>query len=367
MSPIPHHGGRLLEAASRFGIARERWLDLSTGINPSSYPITMPPLEVWQRLPESEDGLEQAAREYYRCPELLAVSGSQAAIQALPRLRPKGRVAVVSPAYSEHLLAWQQQGHDVAEIGGHEIDSCIDSLDVLVIINPNNPSGHHYQPKQLLSWHRRLAKRDGWLVVDEAFIDATPELSLSSIGPLPGLILLRSVGKFFGLAGIRCGFVLAEQRLLKWLQLLLGPWPVAGPSRYLCRLALNDSQWQQQNQAQLQQQSQRLKQLIESQLKLNSQGTLLFQSVTTAQANHYYETLARQGILVRVFEQHQLLRFGLPGPEADWKRLQQGLESLTQRNQTTNDLIALKQCPDRRSPDKQSPDKQHPELTDVEA
>jgi len=165
------HGGKLLSAAARYGIEQDHWLDLSTGINPAGWPVPAIPDAVWQRLPETEDGLLEAAAAYYGCSDILPVAGSQAAIQALPRLRAACRVGVPHPAYAEHAHAWRAAGHAVVEWdAGHNIDA----LDVLVLVHPNNPGGQTYTRAELLDWHARLAARGGWLVVDEAFIDATP-------------------------------------------------------------------------------------------------------------------------------------------------------------------------------------------------
>ncbi len=120
------------------------------------------------------------------------------------------RVGVLDPAYAEHGFRWQQAGHEVECLEADQIEDRLAALDVLVLINPCNPSAIRFNPDQLRSWHSMLAQRGGWLLVDEAFIDATPEQSLIT-DPMPsGLIVLRSLGKFFGLAGIRVGAVCAD-------------------------------------------------------------------------------------------------------------------------------------------------------------
>jgi len=218
-SPVGHppyaleHGGRLRQASAQYGIPLADWLDLSTGINPNGWPVPPISAAAWSHLPEEEDGLLEAAQTYYGTPSLLPVAGSQAAIQALPRLRPPGRVGIPAPGYAEHGKAWLAAGHRVVPFDPRTGPP--DGLDVILLIHPNNPTGQTYAPDRLLAWHRRLAERDGWLVVDEAFIDATPTLSLAIQGPLQGLVVLRSLGKFFGLAGARVGFVLAHEDLLQ--------------------------------------------------------------------------------------------------------------------------------------------------------
>ena len=180
------HGGRLREAAARYGMPIEEWLDLSTGINPDGFPAPPPPPSAWSRLPEDEDGLEAAARAYYGTDALLAVAGSQAAIQALAPLRGPCRVAIISPGYAEHAYAWRRAGHQVAAVPVADLGNAVRYVDVLVVINPNNPTGDRFPPETLLDWHARLAARGGWLVVDEAFIDPIPADSLAPYSTRPG-------------------------------------------------------------------------------------------------------------------------------------------------------------------------------------
>ena len=207
---MPEHGGRLRQAAERYQRPLGQWLDLSTGINPQGWPVPAVPGTVWQRLPESDDGLEQAAAAYYGTDSLLPVAGSQAAINLLPQLRSHSRVGVLSPGYSEHAHAWRSAGHQVIALAANEIAPEIAQLDVLLLCRPNNPDGLLIDRGLLLQWLQQLSARGGWLVIDEAFVDVTPEQSLSDLAGSRGLIMLRSLGKFFGLAGARVGFVLAD-------------------------------------------------------------------------------------------------------------------------------------------------------------
>src|SRR5690606_1500921 len=152
-----------------------------------------------------------AAASYYQTSQLIALPGSQAAIQLLPALRHQSCVGIIDPGYAEHAHCWQQAGHDVVRLSKAQINEELHAIDVLLIINPNNPTGETFTQQELLHWHQQLQQRGGWLIVDEAFIAATPEASLLAHSPLPGLIILRSLGKFFGLAGLRVGFVSATQ------------------------------------------------------------------------------------------------------------------------------------------------------------
>jgi cobalamin biosynthetic protein CobC len=199
---------------------------------------------------------------------------------------------------------------------------------VLVVCNPNNPTGEHVPPAVLLEWHARLSARGGWLVVDEAFADSTPEASVARYTDRDGLVVLRSLGKFFGLAGARVGFVLATQSLLNDLTGWLGPWAIAGPSRFVARAALGDRTWQGTTRQRLRQDSQRLTALLTHHGLTPDGGCDLFQWARTPRALRMHDALARQGVLTRYFEAVPSLRFGLPATAEDWLRLKAVLDSI---------------------------------------
>ncbi|MEW5757480.1 MAG: threonine-phosphate decarboxylase CobD [Pseudomonadota bacterium] len=327
-----HHGGRLRSAAARYGIALDRWLDLSTGVNPNGWPVPAIPAACWARLPEDDDGLERAAQSYYEAEYVLPVAGSQAAIQALPRLRPHSRVAVLDPGYAEHACAWRRAGHEVAAVAAERLDEVVQDSDVLLLIHPNNPTGARFPVEQLLDWHARLAARGGWLVVDEAFMDVTPEHSLCHYSTRPGLIVLCSLGKFFGLAGARVGFVCAQPALLERLHGLLGPWSVSAPARWVAGAALADRAWQNAARQRLCTDGARLQVMLAQHGLVPDGGCALFQWVRTPDAQELHDELARQGILSRLFIECSSLRFGLPGDATDWARLEEALSRLTIRH-----------------------------------
>lgn len=322
------HGGNLRQAAQRYGIPLTKWLDLSTGINPNGWPVPALPAASWRELPQEDDGLEEAARHYYGAQDILAVAGSQAAIQTLPLLRAQSTVGMLAPAYAEHAYHWAKHGHKVRHFSPGELGSHLDGLDVVVLVNPNNPTGQTWPVPQLLDWHRRLAARGGWLVVDEAFIDSTPQQSLAQYADRTGLIVLRSLGKFFGLAGVRCGFVLAAADLLGHLREWLGPWTVSGPAREVSRRALLDRHWQTANRRLLMEQGERLKRLLSCYSLEPDGGTSLFQWLQHPAARQIHQGLAAQGIWTRYFAEPVSLRFGLPANDSQWQTLQQALQQL---------------------------------------
>ena len=324
------HGGKLRHAARQYNIPLENWLDLSTGINPNGWSVPMIPAEAWVRLPEDEDDLIQAAKSYYGASNILPVAGSQAAIQALPLLRKKSRVAILSPAYAEHAYAWKNAQHELIPLAFEAIGAAIntDAFDVLLLVNPNNPTGQQFSTETLLAFHKKLSAHGGWLIIDEAFIDSIPENSLAPLTNQQGLIVLRSLGKFFGLAGARVGFVLAEYKLLEALKDKLGPWAISGPARFIASQALQDRTWQEMMRLQLSRNGQRLQKLLSRHDLTPTGGTMLFQWLRSDRALMIHEQLAQQGILTRLFDHPHSIRFGLPGNESDWKRLDTALSML---------------------------------------
>lgn len=321
------HGGNLSTAVTRYGIPRENWLDLSTGINPNHYPIPEIPPSLWQQLPNDEDDLTNIAINYYGCQSLLPTSGSQAALQALPTLRSLSTVAMLKPMYQEHAHAWQRCGHQVLSFSDLNDEQILNQADVVLLCNPNNPTGKQFSARELLHLHAKLASRGGWLIVDEAFMDATPEHSIAKHSHLEGLFVLRSLGKFFGLAGARVGFMLAADEQLKKLQETLGPWTLTGPSRFIAKQALQDITWQENTRNLLRGSSLRLAVLLNQYGLTPTAGTALFQYVMTAQAQALQERLAAKGIWVRLFKEQPAVRFGLPHDNG-WQQLEEALQSL---------------------------------------
>lgn len=317
------HGGQLRRAAAHYDRPLADWLDLSTGINPHGWPVPPLPAEVWQRLPEAGDGLEAAAAAYYGNPDGLVVAGSQAAIQWLPALLPRAAVACIAPLYSEHPQAWQRAGHKVRFLQNATLPRALTAATPYVLLcNPNNPTALHHPRAIALDAAAQLKKRGGWLIVDEAFVDPTPEESLAPLAgtaEAPNLIVLRSLGKFFGLAGARVGFLFAAAELRDKMAEAIGPWSVTGPAREVARRALADRAWQQAERPRLQAASQRLQALLAAHGEVAA--TALFATLKSPLTAELHEFLARRAILTRHFDQQPLLRFGLPGDEAGWQRL----------------------------------------------
>lgn len=324
----PRHGGELDAARARFPQAPEPWIDLSTGINPHPYPFDAGALAqpVWTRLPERAalERLEAVAARAYGVPahgRVVAASGTQPLIAALPALFPAKRVAILGFGYQEHPLRWRTAGAQV-QIVDEVAALGTDDIDLAVVINPNNPDGRLVEPAELASVAGRLSVRGGALVMDEAFMDVVaPSCSLIPVLP-PRTVILRSFGKVFGLAGLRLSFAVSESEIAGRLRAALGPWPVSGPALAIGTQALGDAGWLARTRSELEQSAARLDALLLGAGFALVGGTSLFRLVAAPDAAHWFERLGRAGILVRIFaERPDWLRFGLPSDDAAWRRL----------------------------------------------
>jgi len=316
-----NHGGQLTLVAEDLGLTEDNWLDLSTGISPYNYPIPEIPLDTWRCLPQVNASLLEAAKRYYQTEQLLATSGSQAVIQALPRLwraqahlNQDTRVFLPSIGYKEHEKSWQKSGLSITHYQGLTELEHLSGPAIVIVINPNNPTGQLYDKQELMALYHRISQHQGWLIIDEAFMDTRPgEHSLMGDTDKAGLWILRSLGKFFGLAGIRMGFASAQPVMLELLADELGPWPVNGPAQLIAEQALKDASWQQKQRQRLGRQSEKLAQVLKKHFSPEQLAvTSLFITVKTVGAIELFNGLAREKVYIRLCDEKDALRFGIP-------------------------------------------------------
>jgi cobalamin biosynthesis protein CobC len=319
-----HHGGDLGAARRFFAGAPQPFIDLSTGINPHSYPIPQLPAAVFARLPEPAAlaGLAATAARFYGAPSadhVVPAPGTQILLPMIAALVPKGRAAVLGPTYAEHVRAAALAGHNVIEVA--RLNDLAEA-DLAVVVNPNNPDGRMFGKDELMAL-AATRRSGGLLVIDEAYIDAEPtDASLAAEVEGGDVLVLRSFGKFFGLAGVRLGFALAATRLAQRLAAALGPWAVSGPAIAIGVAALADAGWAAAMRERLARDILRLDRVLGRAGLAPAGGTALFRLVRTPAASELFHRLGRAGILVRRFaEQPAWLRIGLPGNEAEWARL----------------------------------------------
>jgi cobalamin biosynthetic protein CobC len=329
IAAVVDHGGSIARARKLFPQAPEPWIDLSTGINPHSYPLFDLPATTLTRLPEPARMRELAAvaAKTYGAPSNRHVAPAPGTQILLPRvysLVKPGRALILGPTYAEHARAAALCGHDAAETGDF---AALTDADLAVVVNPNNPDGRALPRAKLLALADKLHRKGGLLVVDEAFMDVGPrQESLCGDVGKGGIVVLRSFGKFFGLAGVRLGFAIASEDVVRRLDAEFGPWAVSGPAVEYGIRALDDVAWQETMRARLQGDAARLDGLFERFGVRVDGGTSLFRHIALPDAQDLFEALGNRGILLRSFaDRPQALRAGLPGCEEDWRRLDAAL------------------------------------------
>jgi len=341
---VTDHGGSLDRARALFPQAPEPWVDLSTGINPHSYPLFDLPATALSRLPEPArvHELNAIAAAAYGIPSALNIASAPGTQILLPRvasLVAPGRALVLGPTYAEHARAAALAGHAVSEVG--DIDA-LAGADLAIIVNPNNPDGRLVKRETLLELAHTLHARGGLLVVDEAFMDVGPrQHSVAGDVGQGGLVVLKSFGKFFGLAGLRLGFAVAAEPVAQRLEAELGPWAVAGPAVEYGVRALGDHAWQDEMRERLQSEAARLDAMLQHFHMQVIGGTALFRYIEIADAAELFAWLGVHGILIRNFSwSATALRLGLPGSEAEWARLESALEGWAARGTHAKKAIA---------------------------
>lgn len=315
------HGGGLDAAVQQHGGVRGDWLDLSTGINPVPYPVAGLTPDDWTALPDSAamEGLIAAARAFWAVPEgaeVIAAPGASALIARMPGLlagekaRGPVPVEVAGPTYNEHAAAFRAAGHKVREQENSDAQ-------VRVIVHPNNPDGRLWGPDAVSG--RSLT------VVDESFCDVMPAQSLVGCASAPGVVVLKSFGKFWGLAGLRLGFAIGPAELTGRLADMLGPWAVSGPAIRIGTAALRDAAWAEATRERLGRDAARLDALMAGRGARLVGGTALFRLYDVADAADWQARLARGRVWSRVFPYSRTwLRLGLPAP-GRWAQLEAAL------------------------------------------
>ncbi len=333
METFTTHGGRLAQARRLFVGAVEPWIDLSTGVNPQAYPARPASSRARARLPDPEEteALETVAAEAFgvEADAILATPGVEAAIRLLAGVLRADRVGIVEPTYGGHAQAWRAAGTDVTRIDRVALAAAADSCKVVIVVNPNNPDGDTVPTEVLFELADHMAARDGWLVVDEAYVEVSPEISLLAQSGgrwrADRLIVLRSFGKFYGLPGLRLGFVAARPDVIAGLRIRLGEWPVSADAIAAGLQAYADPLWADQTKRRLSAAARRLDALLVRAGLNVLGGTSLFRLTAADDAQRRFVRMAGAGLLARPFDyEPSWLRFGLPHPD-DWPRVEKTL------------------------------------------
>ncbi|WP_025565698.1 threonine-phosphate decarboxylase [Psychromonas sp. SP041] len=326
------HGGQLSRVAKQYQIPEKDWLDLSTGIAPFSYPIPDIPQQAWQNLPTISENLIEVAKAYYQTQYCWPVAGSQALIEKLPELWNDKKkylhtnvnsdfilerhAYLPKVGYKEHQQAWCKGGYQL-HFYQDSLPTDIEENSVVVVINPNNPLTDTFTIDQLKTLQNLCEQQQALLIIDEAFADIfTPEFSfsphLSTLKQTADVLVLRSFGKFFGLAGLRVGFVCSNKHWCETIQEVSGPWAVNGAALFISEQALQDRTWQANQLKRLQTQSEVMQELLKAYLPvLRMEANALFITIFLSDAPVVYQQLCENAIYVRLTDENDSLRFGI--------------------------------------------------------
>jgi cobalamin biosynthetic protein CobC len=309
------HGGNLDHHISLYGGLKSDWIDLSTGINQSSYPIPEIPKWVWENLPDKSltEEFQRSARKFWKVPddaELICANGTSMIISALPSLFEKGNVDIYEPSYNEYKSVFTQNGWGFST----------ENVNARILINPNNPDGKTWRSDKILN-NGKLT------IIDESFCDLVPQNSLIYYSNNPGVIVLKSFGKFWGLAGIRFGCAIGLPETLKNLKDILGPWPASGPALFIANNALSNHGWAKKTRERLNNNMITLDNILtQNGLKVIG-GTSLFRLVFAPNAIELKNNLCKKNILTRTFPYSKhYLRLGIPNRDDHWKRVESAIK-----------------------------------------
>lgn len=345
------HGGQLEKIKQQYPKQTQPWVDLSTGISPFSYPLTSEEKTCALSLPQHHDALISAAADYYGTSQLVVTPGSMWGIQTLPLIRrlrysdDMRPVLIPRQGFNEHKKAWLKWGFKVETYDNQPSPSQLVSAQACIVINPNNPTGQIFQPTQLTKCYQALTMNNGDLIVDEAFLDVYPELSMAPETDKPNLIILKSFGKYFGLPGLRIGALIAHPSVLDIASRLLNEWSISSAAQATAIEAWLDMRWHALHKRKLKAAAERLQALL-AKVEMVTQGTVFFQTHYCAHAKSLYEYLLNQAIYVRLLDDESGVRIALPKRESEWARLESALLEFTIANRLpkTNSLNQYKKA-----------------------
>ena len=321
------HGGNKTAAARAYGVEPSEMIDLSTGISPRPYPLDLGAFELSDliELPQAEDAehLTQVMTSSWHIPDsakLALASGSGAIISLMPHLYQgdKRHVYCPEPVYSEHVIAWQNAGYTIITYDAGAIpDVDWGRAAAILAVQPGNPMGHIAPPSDWLALMSDAAAHNVMVIFDEAFIDLAPQLSLIPHMGQKGQIVIRSFGKFYGLAGVRLGAAIGHPDDITALYHLMGPWAVSTMALRFGAAAIADHAWADDQRRWLSDRMTFLKEGLAARNVTIVGGTDLYLLIDVADAARLQDDLARQGFWTRIFDSNpRWMRLGLAHDDA---------------------------------------------------
>ena len=259
----PAHGGNVYKVARERRIPAEQIVDFSASINPLGFPhvglrairsalkqiVHYPDPDCWQLR-------EVLAQQCRVDPDMILVgNGSTELIHLLPRALEIKSALIIGPTFEEYAHALMNAGSLVQYVHARreerfrpplqevlrQLSAKRSRFDAVVLCNPNNPTGQVINRSALCELAAVVERLQGWLIVDEAFIDYCQEQSIvSMLREHPRLVVLRSLTKFYAMPGLRIGYLLGASKVVGHLKDRQPPWSVNSLAQEVALAVLGD-------------------------------------------------------------------------------------------------------------------------------
>lgn len=263
------HGGNVFLASAETGIPVHDIIDFSASINPLGVPASVAEvirenIGLLVHYPDPfADGLNRDLAKYLGVParSIVCGNGSTELIYLLVRALQPERVLVPAPTFSEYERSCVLNkgtsciGYELSRQDGFAIDhgrfvASMAGCDMAFLCNPNNPTGRLVEREVVLELVRAAKRAGCLLVVDEAFIDFTPDQSVA--GDVKGnshLIVLRSLTKFYALSGLRIGYGIFPDQVIERIRAHKEPWTINTLAQLAAATAIRDRAYQERTTA----------------------------------------------------------------------------------------------------------------------
>ena len=253
------HGGNLRELASKIGSGEADICDFSANVNPLGPPdwlraVVSRAVDVLANYPDPncEKLVKTIANRYNIAEgEILVANGSAEIINAIPRALNLKHAIIPVPAYGDYYQACKIAGLSVEKLDMttsqdltldlNALGDCVKGGELVFIVNPNNPTGLSLDTNKLRAFIKK--HNDTIFIIDEAFIDFLKDSESLIIDRPANVIVLRSMTKFYAIAGVRLGFAVGPEGLIEQVRKQITPWSVNAFAQEIGVRAIEDSQY----------------------------------------------------------------------------------------------------------------------------
>ena len=256
------HGGNIAEFIERYHISQDKIIDFSANINPLGLSkkvkeVILKNVNTLVHYPEpTSSNLKKKLANFHniKSENLLIGNGSVELIYLIPKALPPKSAIIPIPSFSEYEFAVKLNGaksifvrlreKDDFAIGMDKFEKFIPRADLIFICNPNSPTGNLFPRGDMLYLIKLCKKYNTTIVVDETFIDFVENAENITMIPEAikknNLLILRSLTKFFALAGLRLGYAIGRKDTISKLAQFQHPWAVNSLAQTAAKTAIGD-------------------------------------------------------------------------------------------------------------------------------